>query len=230
LKGGKLQMKVLLAEDDVRLGRLIRHMLDSEQHNTQWVVRGDEALLAATDGAFDLLILDWMMPGLSGIDVCRQLRADGYVRPILMLTARDALDDRIAGLDSGADDYLVKPFEFGELFARLRALSRRGEAPLKEDLVEMGGWLLNRNHRLLSRDDVEVQLSAREFQLLDLLAQNKGRVLTREVLLDRIWGLGSEVSDNTLDAYIRLLRKKIDQPGDRPLITTVRGVGYKVDG
>ena len=222
-------MKVLLAEDDVRLGRLVKHMLETEQHQVQWVARGDEALAAATDGGFDVLVLDWMMPELSGVELCRRLRDDGYARPILMLTARDALDDRIAGLDSGADDYLVKPFEFGELFARLRALSRRGETPLKEDLLEMGNWVLDRNHRVLRREDVEVQLSAREFQLLDLLAQNKGRVLPREMLLDRVWGLGSEVSENTLDAYIRLLRKKLDQPGDRPMITTVRGIGYKVD-
>ena len=222
-------MKVLLAEDDVRLGRLVKHMLETEQHQVQWVVRGDEALAAATDGGFDVLVLDWMMPELSGVELCRRLREDGYTRPILMLTARDALNDRIAGLDSGADDYLVKPFEFGELFARLRALSRRGETPLKEDLMEMGNWVLDRNLRVLRREDVEVQLSAREFQQLDLLAQNKGRVLTREMLLDRVWGLGSEVSENTLDAYIRLLRKKLDQPGDRPMITTVRGVGYKVE-
>ena len=222
-------MKVLLAEDDVRLGRLVKHILETEQHQVQWVARGDEALAAATDGGFDVLVLDWMMPELSGVELCRRLRDDGYARPILMLTARDALDDRIAGLDSGADDYLVKPFEFGELFARLRALSRRGETPLKEDLLEMGNWVLDRNHRVLRREDVEVQLSAREFQLLDLLAQNKGRVLPREMLLDRVWGLGSEVSENTLDAYIRLLRKKLDQPGDRPMITTVRGVGYKVE-
>ena len=222
-------MKVLLAEDDVRLGRLVKHMLETEQHQVQWVARGDEALAAATDGGFDVLVLDWMMPELSGVELCRRLRDDGYARPILMLTARDALDDRIAGLDSGADDYLVKPFEFGELFARLRALSRRGETPLKEDLLEMGNWVLDRNLRVLRREDVEVQLSAREFQLLDLLAQNKGRVLPREMLLDRVWGLGSEVSENTLDAYIRLLRKKLDQPGDRPMITTVRGVGYKVE-
>ena len=222
-------MKVLLAEDDVRLGRLVKHMLETEQHQVQWVARGDEALAAATDGGFDVLVLDWMMPELSGVELCRRLRDDGYTRPILMLTARDALDDRIAGLDSGADDYLVKPFEFGELFARLRALSRRGETPLKEDLLEMGNWVLDRNHRVLRREDVEVQLSAREFQLLDLLAQNKGRVLPREMLLDRVWGLDSEVSENTLDAYIRLLRKKLDQPGDRPMISTVRGIGYKVE-
>ncbi len=222
-------MKVLLAEDDVRLGRLVKHMLETEQHQVQWVARGDEALAAATDGGFDVLVLDWMMPELSGVELCRRLRDDGYTRPILMLTARDALNDRIAGLDSGADDYLVKPFEFGELFARLRALSRRGETPLKEDLLEMGNWVLDRNHRVLRREDVEVQLSAREFQLLDLLAQNKGRVLPREMLLDRVWGLGSEVSENTLDAYIRLLRKKLYQPGDRPMISTVRGIGYKVE-
>jgi len=222
-------MKVLLAEDDVRLGRLVKHMLETEKHQVQWVVRGDEALTAATDGSYDVLVLDWMMPELSGVELCRRLRDDGYTRPILMLTARDALNDRIAGLDSGADDYLVKPFEFGELFARLRALARRGETPLKEDLMEMGNWVLDRNLRVLRRADVEVQLSAREFQLLDLLAQNKGRVLPREMLLDRVWGLGSEVSENTLDAYIRLLRKKLDQPGDLPMITTVRGVGYKVE-
>lgn len=222
-------MKILLAEDDARLGRLIKHMLEGEQHQVVWLLRGDEALIEATDGVFDVLILDWMMPELSGIEVCRELRAAGYAKPILMLTARDALQDRISGLDSGADDYLLKPFEFGELFARLRALSRRGEAPLKEDVLEMGNWLLDRTLRVLRREGEEVQLSAREFQLLDVLAQNKGRVLPREVLLDRVWGLGSEVTGNSLEAYIRLLRKKLDQPGDPPLIKTIRGIGYKVD-
>ncbi|MBP2666715.1 MAG: transcriptional regulator [Firmicutes bacterium] len=222
-------MKILLAEDDARLGRLIQHMLVAEHHDVDWVLRGDETLQLAIDGVYDVLVLDWMMPGLSGVDVCRKLREQGYSRPILMLTARDALDDRIKGLDAGADDYLVKPFEFGELFARLRALLRRGDAPLQEELSEVGNWILNRSRRTLCREDVEINLSAREFQLLDLLVQNRGRVLPREVLLDRIWGLGSEVSDNSLDAYIRLLRKKLDRPGEPPLISTVRGIGYKVD-
>lgn len=223
-------MKLLLVEDDAKLGRLIKHMLVSEEHHVDWVLRGDEALQQAIDGVYDLLVLDWMMPGLSGIDLCRKLREQGYARPILMLTARDALTDRISGLDAGADDYLVKPFEFGELFARIRALGRRGEAPLQEDLIPCGGWVLDRNQRELRRDHETVQLSAREFQVLNLLLQNRGRVVSREILLDRVWGLGSEVSENSLDAYIRLLRKKLDQPGDGPLLVTVRGIGYKMEG
>ena len=222
-------MNLLLAEDDARLGRLIKHMLETEQHRVDWVVRGDDALRRIIDGVYELLVLDWMMPGSSGIEVCRQLREQGYARPILMLTAKDALTDRIAGLDAGADDYLVKPSEFGELFARIRALGRRGESPLQEDLLVFGNWVLDRTHREMRRENERVQLSAREFQLLDLLLQNRGRVMTREILLDRVWGLGSEVSDNSLDAYIRLLRKKMDRPGEIPLIATVRGIGYKVE-
>lgn len=222
-------MKILLAEDDNRLGRLIKHMLETEQHRTDWVLRGDEAWRRAVDGVYDLLILDWMMPGLSGVELCRRLREQEYFRPILILTARDALNDRIAGLDAGADDYLVKPFEFGELFARVRALGRRGDAPLQEDVLECGEWVLDRSQKILRYGKEEIPLSAREFQLLDLLLQNRGRVVPRETLLDRVWGLGSEVSDNNLDAYIRLLRKKLDRPGAGPLISTVRGVGYKAE-
>ena len=221
-------MKVLLAEDDIRLGRLIKHMLETEHHQVQWMVRGDEALMAATDGAFDILVLDWMMPGLSGLEACRQLREQGYQKPVLMLTAKDAVDDKVRGLDGGADDYLIKPFEFSELFARLRALGRRGEAPLQEEIVTVGDWQLNRTLRTVSRGNSEAQLSAREYQLLDVLIQNRGLVVPREVLLDRVWGLGSEVSDNNLDAYIRLLRKKIDDPETETLIQTVRGIGYRV--
>ena len=221
-------MKILLAEDDVKLGRLIKHMLEIEQHHVEWVVRGDEAVLRATDAVFDIILMDWMMPGLSGLDACRQLREQGYQKPVLMLTAKDALDDKVRGLDGGADDYLIKPFEFSELFARLRALGRRGEAPLQEDLVTVGIWQLNRTRRTVVRRNSEIQLSAREYQLLDVLIQNRGLVVPREVLLDRVWGLGSEVSDNNLDAYIRLLRKKIDDPETETLIQTVRGIGYRV--
>lgn len=222
-------MNLLLAEDDAKLGRLIKHMLESEEHHVDWLLRGDEAIQRTIDGVYDVLVLDWMMPGMSGVDLCRQLREQGYAKPILMLTAKDALTDRIAGLDAGADDYLVKPFEFGELFARIRALGRRGEAPLQEELLVFGNWVLERNHRELRREKEVIQLSAREFQLLDLLLQNRGRVVSREILLDRVWGLGSEVSENSLDAYIRLIRKKVDRPGDDPTIVTVRGIGYKVE-
>jgi DNA-binding response OmpR family regulator len=138
------------------------------------------------------------------------------------------VDDKVRGLDGGADDYLIKPFEFSELFARLRALGRRGEAPLQEEIVTVGIWQLNRTRRTVLRRSSEIQLSAREYQLLDVLIQNRGLVVPREVLLDRVWGLGSEVSDNNLDAYIRLLRKKIDDPETETLIQTVRGIGYRV--
>ncbi len=221
-------MKILLAEDDVKLGRLIKHMLETEQHHVEWVVRGDEAVVRAADAVFDIVLMDWMMPGLSGLDACRQLREQGYQKPVLMLTAKDAVDDKVRGLDGGADDYLIKPFEFSELFARLRALGRRGEAPLQEEIVTVGIWQLNRTRRTVVRRNSEIQLSAREYQLLDVLIQNRGLVVPREVLLDRVWGLGSEVSDNNLDAYIRLLRKKIDDPETDTLIQTVRGIGYRV--
>ena len=221
-------MQILLAEDDVKLGRLIKHMLETEQHQVEWVVRGDEAVARATDAVFDIILMDWMMPGLSGLEACRQLREQGYRKPVLMLTARDAVEDKVRGLDGGADDYLIKPFEFSELFARLRALGRRGEAPLQEEIVTVGDWQLNRTLRTVSRGNSEAQLSAREYQLLDVLIQNRGLVVPREILLDRVWGLGSEVSDNNLEAYIRLLRKKIDDPASETLIQTVRGIGYKV--
>ena len=221
-------MKILLAEDDVKLGRLIKHMLETEQHQVEWGVRGDEAVVRATDAVFDIILMDWMMPGLSGLDASRQLREQGYQKPVLMLTAKDALDDKVRGLDGGADDYLIKPFEFSELFARLRALGRRGEAPLQEEIVTVGIWQLNRTRHTVVRRNSEIQLSAREYQLLDVLIQNRGLVVPRDVLLDRVWGLGSEVSDNNLDAYIRLLRKKIDDPETETLIQTVRGIGYRV--
>ena len=221
-------MKILLAEDDVKLGRLIKHMLETEQHQVEWVVRGDEAVERATDAVFDIILMDWMMPGLSGLEACRQLREQGYQKPVLMLTAKDAVDDKVRGLDGGADDYLIKPFEFSELFARLRALGRRSEAPLQEEIVTVGIWRLNRTRHTVVRRNSEIQLSAREYQLLDVLIQNRGLVVPRDVLLDRVWGLGSEVSDNNLDAYIRLLRKKIDDPETETLIQTVRGIGYKV--
>ena len=165
---------------------------------------------------------------MSGLDACRQLREQGYQKPVLMLTAKDAVDDKVRGLDGGADDYLIKPFEFSELFARVRALGRRSEAPLQEEIVTVGIWQLNRTRRTVTRGHSEIQLSAREYQLLEVLIQNRGLVVPREVLLDRVWGLGSEVSDNNLDAYIRLLRKKIDDPETETLIQTVRGIGYRV--
>ncbi len=222
-------MRILLAEDDSRLGKLIKRMLEKVEVAVDWVTRGDEALEYAKYSQYDVIVLDWMMPGETGIDVCDHLRKSGYQGAILMLTAKDDINDRVLGLDTGADDYLVKPFEFEELRARLRALARRSNAKLKEDIVQLGDFVLNRSTRSVCFAQTEVQLSSREFQLLDLLVQNRGRVVPREVILDRVWGLEAEVSQNNLDAYVRLLRKKINLPEGDVVIQNVRGVGFKLE-
>jgi len=178
-------VRILLAEDDCRLGKLIEHMLVKEKIQVDWVQQGNVAFEYATYAPYDVLVLDWMLPGETGINVCGRLRKNGYQGSILMLTARDALEDRILGLDTGADDYIVKPFEFAELMARIRALARRSGLQLKEEIVQVGDLVLNRSAHTAIRGRREIQLTVREFQLLDLLVQNNGCVLSRELLLDR---------------------------------------------
>lgn len=221
-------MHILLAEDDVKLGRLLQHLLENEQIKTDWIADGSEIAVRAFQTEYAVLVLDWMLPGVTGIDACRSLRENGYQGAILLLTARDTVDDRVAGLDAGADDYLIKPFETSELFARIRALARRSAIPLLTETTQIGSLLLDRTSHTLTRNGQQIQLTGREFQLLDLLMQNNRQIVTREILLDRIWGLETEVSPNTLDAYIRLLRKKIEQPGEPELIENIRGVGYRL--
>lgn len=222
-------MNILLAEDDLRLGKLIKHLLEKEKNQVEWVIRGDEVYNYVSFTNYDVIILDWMLPGQSGDKVCDCLRKDGYQGAILMLTARDALEDKVTCLNKGADDYLIKPFEFIELMARLRALSRRGRFPITEQIIKNGKILLNRTTHVLKYGAIEVQLTSREFQILDLLLQNYGHVVPREVIIDRIWGLDSEVTSNNLDAYIRIIRKKLDCTSDKPIITNVRGIGYKIE-
>ncbi|AEI45932.1 response regulator transcription factor [Paenibacillus mucilaginosus] len=223
-------MNILLAEDDDRLGELVAHMLKKKAgYRVDWVMTGEDAYDYAKAAHYDIVILDWMMPGGDGVEACRRLRRSGYTGAVLMLTAKDALQDRIEGLDAGADDYLVKPFEIDELLARLRALSRRNYAPLKEETVTIGGILLNRTGCTVQLGEETIQLTPREFQLLDLLACNKGQVLSREVLLDRIWGYDAEVSAKTVDATVKLLRKKLEPLGGQELVQSVRGVGYKLE-
>lgn len=223
-------MQILFVEDDLRLGKLLKHLLEKEKHQVEWLQRGDDVVDYALYTPYDVIVLDWMLPGKSGLQICDQLRKNAYQRPILMLTARDALEERVLGLDTGADDYLVKPFEFAELNARLRSLSRRGNMPLKEEVVQNGTLSLNRTTRIVKRNGGEaIQLTSREYQILDLLIQNSGKVVPREVIIDRIWGLDSEVTSNNLDAYVRLLRKKLDLPAEKPLISNVRGIGYKLE-
>ena len=222
-------MRVLLAEDDKRLGNLIKYMLEQKQVTVEWVVSGDMAYEYAMYDEYDVLILDWMMPIESGISACKRLRENGYQKAIIMLTARDDVEDRVTGLDTGADDYLVKPFEFTELFARLRALARRNSSMLQQDRLIVGDLLLNRNNKVIEKAGVEVQLSPREFQILDLFVQNRGNVVSRDILLDRIWGMETEVSSNNIDAYIKFLRKKIEACNSQIIIQTIRGIGYKLE-
>ncbi|MGB8954924.1 MAG: response regulator transcription factor [Tumebacillaceae bacterium] len=223
-------MNLLLAEDDQRLGQLVTHLLKKKEgHRVDWVMRGDEAYEYAKTVPYDVIILDWMMPQLDGLEVCRLLRKDGYAGAILMLTAKDAVQDRVQGLDVGADDYMVKPFEFEELQARIRALGRRSFTPIQKEVITLPGLEVNRSDHTVSRAGVEVQLSPREFQLLDLLLQNRGQVLPRELILDRVWGYDSDVTKNAIDATVKLLRKKLDMPGVNTLIKSVRGVGYKIE-
>jgi DNA-binding response OmpR family regulator len=222
-------MRILLAEDDAKLGKLIKHMLEKAAIQVDWVLSGDLALEYALHDPYDVVILDWMMPGQTGIIVCDQLRKRGYQGAILMLTAKDALDDRVLGLDTGADDYFVKPFEFAELLARIRALSRRCRVSLTEDILQVGSVSFNCLTHCVRRGDTEIQLTSREFRLLDLLVRNQAHVIPREVILDRVWGLETDVSSNNLDAYVRLLRKKLSLFDDVVEIQTVRGIGYKLE-
>jgi DNA-binding response OmpR family regulator len=222
-------MKVLLAEDDQHLGKILKHMLEKEDIQVDWVNRGDEVCDYVQASHYDVLILDWLMPGENGRDVCIHLRKANYQGAIIMLTAKDALKDRVEGLNSGADDYLVKPFEFMELRARLQALARRSNQKIQLDIMQIGDLQIDRSDKTVSRAGVIVQLTGREFQILDLLAQNRGRVVPREVIIERVWGIGAEITSNNLDAYVHLLRRKVDQQIEYPLIQSIRGIGYKLE-
>ena len=222
-------MRILLAEDDAKLGKLIKYMLEKAAIQVDWVLNGEQALEYALHDPYDVIILDWMLPGRTGIEVCEELRKCGYREAILMLTAKDALDDRVLGLDAGADDYFVKPFEFAELLARIRALSRRSQRRLTEDVLQVGSLTCNCLTHCVLRDNQEIQLTSREFRLLELLARNPEHILPRETILERVWGLEADVSSNNLDAYVRLLRKKLSAFEDEVEIQTVRGIGYRLE-
>jgi DNA-binding response OmpR family regulator len=221
----KLIMQVLVVEDERRMAELLRQGLEEEGHSVVLAGDGREGLAMAESHSFDAIVLDVMLPGLSGFSVARKLRAALNQTPILMLTARDATPDIVQGLNLGADDYLVKPFSFEVLLARLRAVSRRGliaEPPV----LQVADLSLNPAAREVTRGERRVPLTRTEFGLLELLMKRAGRVVTRENLIESVWGFDSEVRSNTLDAFIRLLRDKVDMEGERKLIQTVRGVGY----
>ena len=222
-------MRILLAEDDARLGKLIEYMLAQNKFNVEWITNGADIFEYAMYSEYDILILDWMMPNVSGLEACRQLREAGYERAIIMLTAKDTVEDRVMGLDAGADDYLIKPFEFDELLARLRALGRRSTQKIQQEVIEIGDFTLNRTTKVLMRKDQVIQLSPREFQIFDLLAQNLGVVVPRDIILDRIWGLERDITSNNIDSYMKILRKKLQDVDGRIAIKTVRGIGYRLE-
>jgi two-component system OmpR family response regulator len=218
-------MKILVVEDDDKLRPLIARALSEEGHVVDSTADGEEAIYMAGELSYDAIVLDWMLPKRSGVDVCRDLRAGGHWTPVLMLTAKDALEDRVTGLDSGADDYLVKPFAFSELAARLRALVRRGNVPRPVEL-QAGGIRLNPATRAVSVGSDEMSLTPKEFSLLEYLMRYQGRVLTRVSLIEHVWDFAYDGGSNVVDVYVGYLRKKLGAEGDR--LETIRGVGYRL--
>jgi two-component system, OmpR family, response regulator len=220
-------MRILVVEDELKMASLLRRGLLEEGHAVDVSRTGDEALARAQATEYDAVVLDLMLPGLDGVEVCRRLRAADVWSPVLMLTARDGVDDRIAGLDAGADDYLAKPFSFAELLARLRALVRRG-ATERPTVLTVGDLHLDPATRQVWRGEREVELSPKEFALLETFMRRAGRVLSRFQLLEHAWDYGYEQRSNVVDVYVRYLREKVDRPFGRDSIETVRGVGYRL--
>ena len=219
-------MKVLIVEDDTSVARFLKQAATEAGYSVQVEGDGLDALDTARGSSFDLILLDVMIPRMDGFEECRRLRASKVMTPILIITARDALEDKIEGLDSGADDYIVKPFQIAELLARARALLRRGSS--SPTILHVGDLTLNPATRQASRAEKTINLSATEYSLLEYLMRNTGRVMTRSMILEHVWQYDFEGSDNVLDVYISYLRSKIDKGRSPALIHTVRGVGYRM--
>ncbi len=222
-----MSMRVLVVEDEERMASVIRRSLTRDGLVADVAASGEQALLLAQTVEYDAIVLDVMLPGASGFETCRQMRERGVWSPVLMLTARESVRDRVEGLDSGADDYLVKPFALAELHARLRSLARRGR-PERPVVLEVGDLRLDPARREVRRGDVTIELSAKEFALLETLMRRPGRVLTRFELIEHAWDFAYETRSNVVDVYVRRLREKVDRPFARDCIETVRGAGYRL--
>jgi two-component system OmpR family response regulator len=220
-------MRVLIVEDQVKMAGLIRRGMRNEGIVADVAIKGEDALWMAEATEYDAIVLDIMLPGIDGFEVCRRLRTAGIWSPILLLTARDSISDRVAGLDGGADDYLTKPFSFAELLARLRALVRRGsiERPVE---LQVGALRLDPATKRVWRDEAEIGLSAKEFAILETFMRRPGQVLSRYALLEQAWDYDYENRSNVVDSYVRFLRRKIDKPFGTDSIETVRGSGYRL--
>jgi two-component system OmpR family response regulator len=220
-------MRILVVDDDVRMAGAIRRGLRYEGLVVDVAADGEEALRVVARTEYDVVVLDVLMPGLGGFETCRRLRDDGRWMPVLMLTARDSVEDRVRGLDGGADDYLTKPFSLAELTARLRALVRRGPIE-RPSVVEVGDLRLDPATREVLRGDREIELSAKEFAVLETFMRRPGQVLSHTQLLEAAWDLGYEQRSNIVEVYVRYLREKIDRPFGLRSIETVRGAGYRL--
>ncbi len=220
-------MRILVVEDEPKMAGLLRRGLAEEGYAVDVASTGDDAVWMGDAVDYDAIVLDVMLPGLNGVEACRALRQRGVWSPVLMLTARDAIEDRVRGLDAGADDYLAKPFSFAELLARLRALARRGSTE-RPAVLEAGDLVLDPATRHVTRAGVEISLSAKEFSLLETFMRHPGEVLTRYRLLEHAWDIAFESRSNVVDVYVRYLREKVDRPFGRDSFETVRGVGYRL--
>jgi two-component system, OmpR family, copper resistance phosphate regulon response regulator CusR len=223
-------MQILVVEDEPKVGDALREGLESEGHEVSLARSGEEGFFQASTRAFDVIILDVMLPGRDGIEVLQTVRKQGMKTPVLLLTAKDAIEDRVLGLDAGADDYLVKPFAFAELSARIRALLRRNRTE-KESVLTIGRLEVDRVRRTVIREGQRIDLTAREFELLEFLVNNHGRVVSREMLARDVWKETARATplDNVIDVHIARLRKKVDDPFETKLLQTVRGVGFTIN-
>ena len=219
-------MYILVVEDERRLAQVVRKVLEEEGHTVDVAHDGEDGLAMAMDGSHDVIVLDILLPGIDGIEVCQRLRAGRVDTPILLLTALNAVDDRVRGLDAGADDYLPKPFAFQELLARLRALGRRRVQTREPDKIQTADLVLDLRRRRAQRAGKTIELSPKEFALLEFLLRNEGRVVTRSQILDHVWGYDFSPDSNLVDVYVTYLRRKVDRGHKRSLIRTVRGAGY----
>ena len=220
-------MRLLVVEDDVKMAVLLRRGLSEEGAAVDVARSGEDAVWMAAATDYDAVVLDVMLPGIDGFEACRRMRDGGVWAPVLLLTARDAVEDRVAGLDGGADDYLTKPFSFAELSARLRALVRRGR-PERPPVLAVGDLTLDPATRNVSRGEAEISLSPKEFALLEAFMRRPGEVLTRLELLEHAWDFAYENRSNVIDVYVRYLRAKVDRPFGVESIETVRGAGYRL--
>jgi DNA-binding response OmpR family regulator len=221
-------VQILLVEDEIKVGNALSKGLQAEEYEVTWAQTGEEGFFHASSQAFDLIVLDVMLPGRDGIEVLQTLRKQGSKTPVLLLTAKDAIEDRVLGLDAGADDYLVKPFAFAELSARLRALLRRNKPEVTADVMSIAALEIDPIRRTVSREGRRIDLTAREFELLEYLARNHDRVVSREMLARDVWKESGRATplDNVIDVHVARLRRKMDDPFMAKLLHTVRGVGY----